>query len=974
MKNNQLTYKSFFIKRLFNKFFNDFVSIDIHKQLIIIRNNIEEISFSIEEISSCLVYKGKIFDSIILQVQDKKYVISGINKVVSKKIKRILYYLQNYKKIKNDFNLFEYITNGNHYVSASENEEVYLKIKNSVINDLSIDFFDDLKEEYIKYSSLFQDYLKTPDKYRKKNNNQFIKEELIRYKDFFDTVENQPLTERQRLAVITNEDNNLIVAGAGSGKTSVMVAKVLYLLDKGYIKPEELLVLAYNTKAKQELEQRLSSKIKNLPNVMTFHGLGNHILKVGNSKKILSIIATDNYKYNALIRKLIAEYILNSQFSDIIQDYFQEFFYPLPNIFSFKDEGEYWDYLESYEVRTLNNEKVKSIEECIIANFLYINGIKYTYEKLYKFDIQTPDNVQYHPDFYLDDYDIYIEHFAISRDCKTPPFIDCKKYNDGIRWKRGIHELNETTLIETYSYEKFEGNLLSNLKNKLKKHNVEFNPIDKKLLFEKLNNVDYIDVFSELLGIFLNHFKSNQLKIDALKMKLKSISDNQFENQDETLNDSVRRQEAFLRIFEPIFNSYEKNLKTNNEIDFNDMILLATKYHNLGLYTSPYKYILVDEFQDISQGRALLLKELLKEDSVKLCCVGDDWQSIYRFSGSDISIMQNFNKIFGVTKRIDLDVTFRFDNQINNVATTFITKNSAQLIKDIHTIKRNETPSVLIYYADKHSDSVMNVLHEIEQNIISPNKNNVLILSRFNKLKQKSDKEEIPFKEKLKEYQKNFKSLNISFSSVHGSKGLGFDYVILIDMNRGAFPLEKVDDPILDLVLPQKEFFPNAEERRLFYVALTRAKEKVYLIPDGNPSSFITELEGKEYNVGIYGSSDNPNKIKCPKCGTGLLIKSSTSKSFICSHVNYCDYQISVCNRCHKGFGVFNEKTHNIECFVCKDKKEKCPKCNDGYLVERDGKFGKFYGCSNYPKCTYTKDINGIRDKYNKYKNFENYR
>lgn len=125
--------------------------------MIIIRNNIEEISFSINEISSCLVYKGKIFDSIILQVQDKKYVISGINKVVSKKFKRILYYLQNYKKIKNDFNLFEYITNGNYYVSASENEEVYLKIKNSVINDFSIDFFDDLKEEYIKYSSLFED-------------------------------------------------------------------------------------------------------------------------------------------------------------------------------------------------------------------------------------------------------------------------------------------------------------------------------------------------------------------------------------------------------------------------------------------------------------------------------------------------------------------------------------------------------------------------------------------------------------------------------------------------------------------------------------------------------------------------------------------------------------------------------------------------------------------------------------------------
>lgn len=974
MDKEQLICKSFFLKRWLNIFYNDFIEININKDFFLIINRKDKLKFYPQNINSCKVIKGNFFDKLVINIEDKNYEISYINKISSNRILKILEYLKNYEILKHDFEVFENISNGSHYVSTSENNEAYLIIKNSLINSLSIDFFTELKQEYKKYKILFKDYLLNPQKVKNENNKKFIETELVNYKEFFDTVESQPLTEMQRLSIITNEDNNLIVAGAGSGKTSVMVAKVLYLLDKGYVAPDELLVLAYNAKAKMELEERLSSKIKFLPNIMTFHGLGNYILRVGKTKKILAAIATDSHKFSVLIRKMIAEHLLNSKYSDIIQEYFQEFFYPLPNMFKFKDEGEYWDYLESYEVRTLNNEKVRSIEECIIANFLYINGIKYTYEKSYKFDTETLDKSQYHPDFYLEDYDIYIEHFAINKKYKTPPFINCKKYNKEIEWKRNIHELKGTKLVETYSYEKYDGVLLKNLKQKLEKYDVKFEPIDKNLLFEKLNKVNYIDAFSELLGTFLNHFKSNQLKINDIKSKIGAINHSKSKKENYIINDSIKRQEAFIKIFEPIFEQYENTLKLKNEIDFNDMILLATKYHNLGLYSSPYKYILVDEFQDISHGRALLLKELLKEENVKLCCVGDDWQSIYRFSGSDISIMQNFAKIFGPTERIDLDMTFRFDNQINDVATKFITKNSSQLVKKIHTIKKNETPSVLIYYADKNNDSVVNVLHEIEQNLISPDKNNVLILSRFNKLKQKAnEKNEKPFKIILKEYQNNFKSLNIVFSSVHGSKGLGFDYVILIDINRGAFPLEKIDDPILGLVLPEKEDYPNAEERRLFYVALTRAKEKVYLIPEERPSSFIIELESEEYNVGTYGTSDNPQKFKCPKCGTGLLIKSSTQKSYICSHVNYCDYHVAVCDKCHKGFGILNPETEQIECFTCKDKKIKCPNCEDGYLVEREGKFGKFYGCSNYPRCTYTQNIKGTKFIHNKYKEFKNY-
>jgi DNA helicase-4 len=734
-------------------------------------------------------------------------------------------------------------------------------------------------------------------------------------------------------------------------------------------------VLAYNSKAKKELEDRLSAKTKFLPVIMTFHGLGNYILRAGNTKKILSPIATDNYKFNVKIRKIIVSNILNSEFAEVLQEYFQEFFYPLPNVFNFKTEGEYWDYLESYEVRTLNNEKVKSIEECIIANFLYINGIKYSYEKPYKFDTQTPEKSQYQPDFYLEDYDIYIEHFAIGRNYKTPPFIDNQKYTNSIKWKREIHEMYNTNLIETYSYEKYEGKLLSNLKQKLKKYNVTFQTIDLNSLFDKLNKSDYMDTFTELLGTFLNHFKSNQFKINTLKTKIDKLQNQDSKDNDYIAKDLIKRQKAFIKIFEPVFTKYENDLKTKNEIDFNDMIQIATKYLNLGLYDSKFKYILVDEFQDISQGRALLLKELLKKKHVRLCCVGDDWQSIYRFTGSDISIMQNFEKFFGATKRIDLDMTFRFDDQINDVATKFITKNSSQLTKDIHTVKHNETPSVLIYYADSNNDSVVNVLLEIENNLKSPDKNTVLILSRFNKLKQKpKEKDKKPFSDILKEYQTEFQSLKISFSSVHGSKGLGFDYVILIDINRGAFPLEKIDDPILGLVLPEKENYPNAEERRLFYVALTRAKEKVYLIPNNKPSTFITELESPEYNIGIYGSVDNPEKIQCPKCGTGLLVKSSTQKSFICSHTNYCDYIVPVCSKCHKGFAVLNPETNEMECYACKDKKQKCPECKDGFLVERNGKFGCFYGCSNYPKCKYTRNIRRLGFRNDKYKNFQNYK
>ncbi len=420
-----------------------------------------------------------------------------------------------------------------------------------------------------------------------------------------------------------------------------------------------------------------------------------------------------------------------------------------------------------------------------------------------------------------------------------------------------------------------------------------------------------------------------------------------------------KRKQAFLKIFKVIEARYEEELEEKNENDFNDMILLATKFLNVGFYKPNYKYILVDEFQDISKGRAMLLKALAKNKGVKLFCVGDDWQSIYRFAGSDISIMTNFEKEFGYTKRIDLDMTFRFNNQINDVATKFITQNRNQLVKQINAAKKSITPCVFIYYKNDETDSLQTVLGAIASNIKDADKNRVLILSRFNKIKDKDKVSREDFKDKLENCRKIFPMLEIEFSSVHAFKGLGFDYVVVIDVNRGAFPLEKIDDPILNMVMPVPENYPNAEERRLFYVALTRAKEKVYLICDTKPSSFVEELENGDYNVGIYGDLDLARKMKCPKCGTGLLIKSNSKKTFLCSHTNYCDFMTPVCDNCGKGYIKYDQTNDAFECTNprCHEVKTKCPLCNEGYLIRREGKFGEFYGCSTYPNCTYTKNI-----------------
>lgn len=323
----------------------------------------------------------------------------------------------------------------------------------------------DLFEIIIKLS-------KTDWSIQRAHNEQFLKTELKLYENYFGKVEKKRLTQKQREAVILNEHSNLIIAGAGSGKTSVMVARVGYIIQKYSAKPEEILLLAFNRSAAQELEERIHERLK-LEGVKssTFHALGLEIIAKSQGKKpSLSKTVEDEREFENLINSFIEDLgKTNRTFSRDMAHFLSYPFAKYRSENSFKSDIESKLYLQKNNIRTLKNEKVKSYEEVHIANFLFINQIQYQYEPYYEHATADMDYRQYQPDFYLPEYKIYIEHFGVDEEGNTAPYVDKKTYTEGMNWKRSIHNQYGTQLIETYSYETRKGGLVENLEKKLRK-------------------------------------------------------------------------------------------------------------------------------------------------------------------------------------------------------------------------------------------------------------------------------------------------------------------------------------------------------------------------------------------------------------------------------------------------------------------------------------------------------------------------
>lgn len=337
----------------------------------------------------------------------------------------------------------------------------------------------------------------------------------------------------------------------------------------------------------------------------------------------------------------------------------------------------------------------------------------------------------------------------------------------------------------------------------------------------------------------------------------------------------------FIKIVKPIYCLYQEKLKESESIDFNDMLNLATNIIVDGNLTLSYKHITIDEYQDISVSRYNLIKAIKIRTNVKLMCVWDDWQSIYRFAGSDIDLFTNFKKYFGYFELSRIEKTYRNSQELIDLAGKFVMANPIQFKKNLKSDKHNSTPIKIKGY----SVNIIAAIRSSIDNIVSNygQNSNIIIVGRNNfdiDFIEKSSNYEFKIlrsrNQVLVKYSK-YPQLHMNYLTAHHSKGLEADNVIMINLENKqlGFPNKISDDPVLSLVLTNKDEFDYSEERRLFYVGLTRTKNTTYLIvPDKNPSVFIEELKVKtnvinEFNQNEKTIQKNPN---CPRCKKGVLV------------------------------------------------------------------------------------------------------
>jgi len=382
-------------------------------------------------------------------------------------------------------------------------------------------------------------------------------------------------------------------------------------------------------------------------------------------------------------------------------------------------------------------EVVKSIEECRIANFLLFNNVPYEYEYPYEVATVTESHRQYKPDFTIKQGDkkIYLEHFGITRDGRVPDWFSgadgqtaTEKYRSDMEWKRTVHQQHGTTLLESYSYEMSEGVLFDNLSSKLQEAGIALKPKSEAEIWALISEVapDETATFITLIQTFITLMKSNNHSIDDLLQKNRSTHLRYFRE----------RNIAFLEILSPIYEAYQHHLLSKNEIDFSDMINKATEYVAAGRYNRKLSYIIIDEFQDISIGRYKLIAALKRQNpACKLFCVGDDWQSIYRFSGSDLALFKDYEQYFGYTVKSRIETTYRFHPPLIGFSSRFILKNPNQTKKTLQsysTGKRTEF-QVIFSETDNQDDTqaLQKVFNELASTIPDIEKKEILLLGRF---------------------------------------------------------------------------------------------------------------------------------------------------------------------------------------------------------------------------------------------------
>lgn len=757
-----------------------------------------------------------------------------------------------------------------------------------------------LEEETLKKLESYKEMLLGLAEKVKTRNERYLAYQMDTLQKMIGPIEGQTLDEQQLTCLLKEIRNQLVVAGAGTGKTMTVIGNIKYLLKTEKYKPGEILVLSYSNASAAEMSSRIRKETGERIDAMTFEKLGSTIITAVNGVKP----AITPISLSAFIQKF-----LNDRMTDPI--YLKKFIHYLSfhrisqkSEFEFTSQAEYDDYLELNQPITLKKEIVKSYGEMDIANFLYKNGINYHYQCPYTIESATDEYARYLPDFYLPDADIYIEYVGIDRQGRVPDYFTAKPhqtptetYQAAIDWKRALHAENQTTMLECYAYEKLEGQLCQSLEKKLRAENVAFNPKSDFEMWDEIKNTNK-NILASLGRLFETVI--NLVKINAVPFE------KCYELNRVTQGLQYQSNLCVLELIEPIFRRYGIQLENNKEIDFNDMINMASNDVAAGKYQHPYRYVIVDDYQDISKARYTLLKNMRSANDFALFCVGDDWQSIEGLAGSDINYILDFKKYWGVSEESKIETTYRFSESLIAVTGEFVMKNPKQLNKMLRPMDESDLNAKIT--SDPENEFSLGLIEGVSEKSTVlfmaetineiPENSSVFFIGRYHNDVRIFDKS--PFKchyenasgKTRVEYAKRG-DLKIEFLSAHKSKGLQADYVFILNNKEknDGFPSKIPNNAVVQLLLEDSDHYQYAEERRLFYVALTRTRKKVWLlVQDNNKSVFVQEL------LAGFGNELMSNRHTCPECGGRLMKKSGSYGDFI-GCINFrkgCRYSQSI--------------------------------------------------------------------------------
>jgi DNA helicase-4 len=772
-----------------------------------------------------------------------------------------------------------------HYFAHSE----YLSCIDGI--DLLKDLFPLLDDDFIYYvQAKVPSSLSTVQLYKyevsrdlsdipQTHNTKFVKEELERQKTYFDTMLKFPLSQQQRESIVKMEDNCLVVSSAGSGKTATSIAKIKYLVEKRGLEPSKILAITYTRKAAEELRKRLESLKITGVECHTFHGKAFDIVQNVTGK------TPDICEMNLMLQcfyKLIED---RPDFKKSVNTFLTTNSSLTKNDHDYTSAKEYYKDRAMYGIQAPFKDMdgriifTKSEEEKKICTFLSMNNISFRYEQPFPYVTADNDHRQYKPDFTiyfeLNGRTVYVilEHFGIDAAGNVPIWFGegqsggyagaNQRYHEGIDWKRSFNRQHRRPLLETTSAMFQDGTIYENLTRQLQQYNIPMRPLTEEELFERLvrRNRKMEDALLQLITTFITLMKSNQSSCDEIMETIK--------RENVRFPEFIERSRFMLdEILQPMFDEYQKTLKERNQVDFSDLIIQATDFCETGRWTSNYHTILVDEFQDISVDRFKFLQSLRQKSPLtKLYSVGDDWQSIFRFSGSDLTLFNEFENYFGYTEKCKMEDTYRFGQPMIKLSSNFILKNSSQIHKELRSNDENKKTTISLHeYKNENNEQLACVQSIVSQ--IDPSES-IMLLGRYN-----NDADFIPrncvsdLKDNWKIVKVRIAGREIPFHTVHSAKGLEADHIILVNCSQGGygFPSTISDDPILGYLLSKPEEFPYAEERRLFYVAITRAKKQSYILYDKNcPSPFVNEL------LSELKPQVTAQNMPCPMCQNGYL-------------------------------------------------------------------------------------------------------